>query len=456
MLKQLLVVSMLMVALVSAFSPSRSFADEKPRPPTEIVLNEVGVQVEIQVEEAPLVARTSDQRNADQTLAPPNPAVELTGDQGNIDQTSAPRHPASDASARGKAIPGQYIVVLKARADPRAVAAIAQVTPKYVYDAALNGFAAQLNSGQLTALQHNPSVDYIEQDMEVTAGATQNIDNGNPWGLDRIDQHNLPLSKTYTYNSNGAGVRIYIIDSGLQTNHPEFGTRAYNVYDALGGNGNDCNGHGTHVGGIAAGTTYGVAKGAYLRGVRVLDCYNSGSGSAVLAGINWVAGHHIKPAVANMSLGTSRSSAVNTAVANMINAGVFTAVAAGNYNADACDYSPASTPEAYTVAASTKTDYKEASSNYGACIDLYAPGQAIKSAWINSGTMFYSGTSMASPHVAGVAALYQSYYGTAFSPAKITDWISTHATTDKIMYAPPFSYGLAISTPNRLLYKSAL
>jgi subtilisin family serine protease len=464
MLKQLLVICMLIVALASMLSPARSFAGEEPRRPTETVLNEAGVQVEIPVEDVPRVAFTDDQGNTDQTPASPNPTVELAANQGNTNQTSAQPSPVVSAPAHSKAIPDQYIVVLKAGADPRAIAAIAQVTPKYVYDAALNGFAAQLNPGQLTALQHHPNVDYIEQDMEVTAGGTQTMDgSGQPWGLDRIDQHNLPLSKTYTYNSNGAGVRIYIFDTGLQTNHEEFGGRAQNVFDYESGrNGNDCNGHGTHVGGIAAGKTYGVAKGAYLRGVRVLGCDNRGLWSDLIAGINYVIGHHIKPAVANISIGGPNSSAVNTAVANLINAGVFTAVSAGNNNADACDYSPASTRQAYTVAASTETDFRAPFSNYGYCIDVFAPGANILSAWkgadvtITDTTALATGTSMASPHVAGVAALYQSYYGTAFSPAKITDWINTHATMNKIAFSQPWVYPLISGTPNRLLYKSGL
>jgi subtilisin family serine protease len=351
--------------------------------------------------------------------------------------------------ARGKAIPNHYIVVVKEGADAHAVAAIAGVQPQFEYTAALHGFAAELNAGQLNAVQRNPNVEYVEEDQEATVDTTQTMDStGQPWGLDRIDQRNLPLSGSYTYNSTGSGVRAYIIDTGLQANHPEFETRAQNVYDAFGGNGSDCNGHGTHVGGTIGGKTYGVAKKAYLRGVRVLDCSGSGSYSAIIAGVDWVRTNRINPAVANMSLGGGYSSSLNTAVNNLANSGVFVAVAAGNSNADACSYSPSSASAVYAVAASDKTDTKASFSNYGGCVDGYAPGVGIKSAWLNSGTNTISGTSMASPHVAGVAALYKATYGDAAS-STIASWINTNATAGVIKSNPT-------GTPNRLLYKSGL
>jgi subtilisin family serine protease len=347
--------------------------------------------------------------------------------------------------AKEKGIPNQYIVVLKDGADARSIAAVAGVSPKYVYDAVLNGFAAQLNAGQLNALQHNPNVDYIEQDGEVTADATQT---NATWGLDRIDQRALPLSGTYTYNTMASNVTAYIIDTGLQANHPDFGTRARNVYDAFGGTGNDCNGHGTHVGGTVGGTTWGVAKGVQLRGVRVLDCNGSGSWSGVIAGMDWVRVNGVRPAVANMSLGGGANSSVDTAATNLSNSGVFVAVAAGNSNANACNYSPARASGVLTVAASDRNDYKASFSNYGSCVEIYAPGVSITSAWINSSTNTISGTSMASPHAAGVAALYKGNYGEA-SQSTINSWLINNSTANVIKSNPT-------GTPNRLLYKAGL
>jgi subtilisin family serine protease len=243
-------------------------------------------------------------------------------------------------------------------------------------------------------------------------------------------------------------VRAYILDSGIQTNHPQFGNRALAMYDAFGGNGQDCNGHGTHVAGTIGGSTSGVAKGVMLRGVRVLDCNGSGSWSGIIAGVNWVASNHIKPAVANMSLGGGYSSAVNTAVTNLVNSGVFVAVAAGNSNANACNYSPASAPGTFTSAASDKFDTRASFSNYGGCVDGYAPGVGIQSTWIGSGTNTINGTSMASPHTAGVAALYKANYGDA-SASTIISWITANATANVINSNPA-------GTPNRLLYKGGL
>ncbi|HEX6749341.1 MAG TPA: S8 family peptidase [Longimicrobium sp.] len=355
-------------------------------------------------------------------------------------RASAPLH-----MARGAAIDGSYIVVLKEGADPRSVAAVAGVNPHFVYTAALNGFSAELNQGQLNALQHNPGVDYIEQDQAYTVETTQS---GATWGIDRIDQRNRPLSGTYTYTASGSGVRAYIIDTGIQANHPQFGTRASAVYDALGGSGADCNGHGTHVAGTIGSTTYGVAKNALLRGVRVLNCSGSGSTSGIIAGIDWVRLNHIKPAVANMSLGGGLSSSLNTAATNLVNAGVFLAVAAGNENQNACNVSPASASGTLTVASSTSSDAKSSFSNWGGCVDVYAPGSSITSTWINSGTATISGTSMASPHAAGVAALYKSAFGDAAS-STIVSWIINNSTANVIT-------GNVTGTPNRLLYKSTL
>jgi subtilisin family serine protease len=357
--------------------------------------------------------------------------------------------PAKLIPAKGKAIADQYIVVLKDGPSINAgsVAQAVSANPNHVYSAALNGFAAKLNEGQLKALQNNPNVAYIEQDAEVSINATQTVGSG-LWGLDRIDQRALPLNGTYVYNTTASNVTAYIIDTGIATAHPDFGGRATNVFDAFGGTGQDCQGHGTHVAGTVGGTTYGVAKGVRLRGVRVLDCNGSGSFSGVIAGMDYVANNAIKPAVANMSLGGGLNSSVNTAATNMVNRGITVAVAAGNSNADACNASPAAASGVLTVAASDRTDTRASFSNYGSCVELYAPGVSVQSAWLNGGTNTISGTSMASPHVAGVAALYLAGNPGA-APSTVNSWIINNSTANVIKS----NVG---ATPNRLLFKSTL
>ena len=330
-------------------------------------------------------------------------------------------------------VPGQYIVTLKPGVKPSGFLSGNGIATKYVFDAAINGFSAKLSLGQVAALRRNPNVVSIEQDQYVTAGTTQSPVT---WGLDRIDQVSLPLSNSYTYNTTATNVTAYIIDTGIQTSHPEFGGRAVVGYDATGGNGQDCNGHGTHVAGTVGSRTYGVAKGVKLVAVRVLDCNGSGTWTGVINGMNWVANNRVLPAVANMSLGGSYSSTVNSAATNMVNRGVTVAVAAGNSNANACNYSPASASGVITVGATTSTDAKASFSNYGSCVEIWAPGQNITSTWIGSGTNTISGTSMASPHVAGVAALYLAYNPGA-SPAAVSAWIIANGTTipsGKLLY----------------------
>ena len=311
-------------------------------------------------------------------------------------------------------IPDQYIVVYHDDiASPAtlttALASASGAQVRYSYVAALKGFSGRMSKAAAEELARDPRVRYVEQDQVVYAVATQS---NATWGLDRIDARS-GLSTTYTYTNTGAGVTAYIIDSGIQTGHPEFAGRATVGTDKVGDgrNGQDCDGHGTHVAGTVGGTTYGVAKDVALVAVRVLNCSGSGTWSGVIAGMDWVTANAAKPAVANMSLGGGASTAVDDAVRRMIAAGVATAVAAGNGNRggvaqDACNYSPARVAQAMTIGATTKTDAKTSWSNYGTCVDFFAPGSGITSAWLNGGTATISGTSMASPHVAGVAALY--------------------------------------------------
>lgn len=291
-----------------------------------------------------------------------------------------------------------------------------------VYGNLLTGFSVSLSENQRQELERDPMVKYIEPDGYVSINST--TQSNATWGLDRIDQTALPLNSTYVYNATGSGVKAYIIDTGIKTGHNEFGGRALQGFDAFGGNSEDCDGHGTHVAGTVGGTVYGVAKGVTLVAVRVLDCNGSGSFSGVIAGMDWVASDANGPSVANMSLGGGASTAVNDAVGRMYNAGIPVIVAAGNGDRrgreqNACNYSPAGAPNAYTVGATTTTDSKTSWSNYGDCVDIFAPGASITAAWYTSNTAIntISGTSMASPHVAGVAALYLQSNPTASSQA---------------------------------------
>jgi len=354
---------------------------------------------------------------------------------------TAPRADGPVLAVTGSAaalLPGRFIITVRDGVNPSDVARAHGVSPQFVYTHALNGFAGEISDAAQNGLLGDGRVTRIEPDgvMEIVttqANAT--------WGLDRIDQAALPLSGTYTYASTGSGVTAYIIDTGIRFDHSEFGGRAVSGYDAVdGGTADDCNGHGTHVAGTVGGSTYGVAKGVALVAVRVLNCSGSGTTSGVIAGIDWVTGNHAAgaSAVANMSLGGGASSSLDAAVNNSIADGVSYAVAAGNGNQggvaqDACKSSPARVPAAMTISATNQTDTKASWANYGNCVDFFAPGVSITSAWYTSATATntISGTSMATPHATGVAALYlEGHPGT--SPAAVRDALFA-ATTKGIV-----------------------
>jgi aqualysin 1 len=356
------------------------------------------------------------------------------------------------AGASGKA---RFIVVFEESVErPAAVAAEHgrrfDADVELVYRHALKGYAARVSETKLGKLRSDPRVAWVERDQVVTIDETQN---GATWGLDRIDQRNLPLSETFSYTKTGAAVTAYVIDTGIRASHGDLSPRVSGGRDVVDGAlpADDCNGHGTHVAGTIGGTTWGVAKGATLVPVRVLDCSGSGYWSWVISGIDWVAADHVAgaPAVANMSLGGGASSAVDTAVKNAIADGVTFAVAAGNSNADACRYSPARVPDALTVGATTSKDDRASYSNYGKCLDLFAPGSSITSAWStgDGATNTISGTSMATPHVAGVAALYLQ--GGYQSPANVASEITSKATSGVVKGLTNRKFN---GTPNKLLF----
>ncbi|MFD7155409.1 S8 family peptidase [Kribbella sp. NPDC059898] len=351
------------------------------------------------------------------------------------------------------AIPGSYIVVLagqstraQTRVATQSLAASYDVKVKDQYDASIKGFSATMSEDQAKKLAGDSRVAYVQQNQKITVAQDDP-----PWGLDRADQRDLPLDKKYTPSTDAKNVNVYIIDTGIYAKHNDFGDRASVGTDTVGDgqNGVDCMGHGSHVAGTIGGTTYGLAKAAKLIAVRVLDCKGSGSTESVVAGIDWVTKNAKKPAVANMSLGGGADDALDAAVKASVDAGVTYAVAAGNDNADACQSSPAKEPSAITVGATDDQDQRAEFSNFGKCVDLFAPGVDITSVGITGpdATAKMSGTSMATPHVAGGIALYLADHPDA-TPADVAKALVANSTADKV--GDP-----GTGSPNKLLYVGA-
>lgn len=358
-------------------------------------------------------------------------------------------------------IPGQYLVSLEPGFDTKPVLDKIGATALFTYAHVVNGFTAKLDGNQVNMLRLTPGVQSVEQDatgafvFEPDDHAPSTGDNQaravGSWGLDRVNQRDLPLDGSGAATGDGASVTAYIVDTGIDFNHTEFGGRAKPGYDAMGDgrNGADCHGHGTHVAGTVAGSTYGLARKANLVSVRVLGCDARGSWSGIVAGLDWIAGNAVKPAVANLSLGgTPASSTVDQAANKLADSGVFVAAAAGNDTADACGYSPARAARVFTIGATTNTDGYAGYSNRGPCVQLLAPGSGIVSAKLGGGSATLNGTSMAAPHVAGAAALYKQRFGDK-PQGEIMTYLWDNATPDKITGQPA-------NTPNRLLFTGGL
>ncbi|WP_225822176.1 S8 family peptidase [Streptomyces naphthomycinicus] len=357
------------------------------------------------------------------------------------------------AAHSATAVKGSYIVTLKKTAGFTASSSTGKNlveryggTVRKTFRAALDGYTAHLTAAEAARLAADPAVATVEQNQRVRLADT--TQSSAPWGLDRIDQANLPLSGTYTYpDSAGSGVTAYVIDTGVRITHTQISGRASNGYDEVDNDttAQDGNGHGTHVATTIAGSTYGVAKKAKIVAVRVLDDNGSGTTAGVIAGVDWVTAHHSGPSVANLSLGGSASTSLDTAVRNSVASGVTYAIAAGNSNANASSYSPARVSEAITVGATTSSDARASYSNYGSVLDVFAPGSSITAGWNTSDTATntISGTSMATPHVAGAAAVYLANH-TSATPAQVASALVNGATSGKV--TSPGS-----GSPNKLL-----
>ncbi|MFD8980864.1 S8 family peptidase [Streptomyces sp. NPDC059564] len=368
---------------------------------------------------------------------------------------AAPEPTPAPLFTSANAVPGNYIVTLQKGVDAAKAAEKLGLKPTFVYGKALNGFAVPLTPLQLTIVRSSLGVKAVEEDAKVQSVPTPSRTSGmrapsNSWGQDRIDQKELPLDNDFSVEGNGAGVTAYILDTGIDYNHDEFGGRATFGFDAIGDgrNGQDCQGHGTHVAGTVGGKTYGVARKASLVSVRVLGCDGKGTWSGIIAGMDWVAKNAKQPAVLNGSLGGERSTAVNDAATALTDAGVLPVIAAGNSAVDACNISPASASRVVTVAASNQYDEETDFSNYGRCVSLYAPGKAIVSAKLGGGSVALDGTSMAAPHVAGVAALYKAAHPKA-DPGEISEFLDTESTKDVLK-------SVSKSSPNALLFTGGL
>ena len=369
---------------------------------------------------------------------------------------TAPPSPAGPAAARAPAS-GGYVVVLKEGADPHAVAALLGIHPGRVWRHALNGFAATLDARRLEALSRHPAVAYVEPDAPAQLFTTQLFPN---WGVDRVDQRNLPLSNTFTYSNNGTGIIIYVLDTGIRKTHAQFSGRAGYIANGFQGDfvgdghsGDDCHGHGTQVASIAAGIGYGIARNAQIRAGRVVDCSGNGSTAMVISAMDWIVAHATAPSVVNMSLGYGNEQSVRDAAARLYQAGHVVVAAAGNGDfagnpQNACQQAPAGYSNALTVGATTSADHEASFSNYGTCVDLLAPGVSVAAAGIANDTsrVNFTGTSAAAPFVAGVAAQYLSAAPTA-PPSAVNNAIKNNVTTGVLDMNNPFSL-----TPNKLLY----
>jgi aqualysin 1 len=365
----------------------------------------------------------------------------------SIPQSSAPVAPSNGPNADIRT--GHYIVVLKSGA-PSAEAVVHRhafskaLTMDQHFKTVMHGFAAAVNDEDLDSLRHDPDVESIVPDRYVHQLGSET---GMGWALDRVDQHSMPLNGAFAYGATGYGVNIYVVDGGIRYSHTEFGGRAHFAFDALGGDGSDCNGHGTGVAGVAAGSVHGVAKAANIYSVRVFPCSGTTTLSTILAGIDWVTAHHRSPAVANLSLGAAAAPILDTAVERSIRSGVTYVVAAGNNGGDACAMSPGKLPDVINVGASDASDTRASWSNYGSCVHMFAPGVSVGSADYYSDVALasWNGTSMAAPMVSGAVALYLQGHPTA-SPSSVRSAILSNTTGSVVKNTS--------GSANRLLYTS--